>query len=76
VLISIPFVDAQDQSLADNNSAVSVAKIVPPGAGPLTVINPEVKINTDFVSGDPNLQSGNSDVKSLERTRKYPESEK
>ncbi len=70
------FVDAQDQSLADNNSAVSVAKIVPPGAGPLTVINPEVKINTDFVSGDPNLQSGTSDVKSLERTRKYPESEK
>ncbi len=70
------FVDAQDQSLADNNSAVSVTKIVPPGAGPLTAINPEVKINTDFVSGDPNLQSGNSDVKSLERERKYPENEK
>ncbi|MBK6536477.1 MAG: proprotein convertase P-domain-containing protein [Ignavibacteria bacterium] len=70
------FVDAQDQSLADNNSAVSVTKIVPPGAGPLTVINPELKINTDFISGDPNLQSGNSDVKSLEKIRKYPESEK
>ena len=70
------FVDAQDQSLADNNSAVSVTKIVPPGAGPLTVINPELKINTDFISGDPNLQSGNSDVKGLDRTRKYPESEK
>ncbi len=70
------FVDAQDQSLADNNSSVSVVKIVPPGAGPLTVINPEIKNNTELVSGDPNLQSGNSDVKRLERTRKYPESEK
>ena len=35
-----------------------------------------LKINTDFISGDPNLQSGNSDVKGLDRTRKYPESEK
>ena len=52
------FVDAQDQSLVDNNSAVSVTRIVPPGAGPLTVINQEVKINTGSLSGDPNIESG------------------